>query len=58
MVPRQLLKGGDEYDALTRGGKRVHKWKPGERAAVRRKFNKRMRKIERALGQRQGAGLE
>jgi hypothetical protein len=38
------LKSGDEYDALTRGGRRVHHFKPGERAAVKRKFRRRERR--------------
>src|SRR5260221_8140746 len=32
LMPRhEPLKSGDEYDALTRRGKRVHRWRPGQR---------------------------
>jgi hypothetical protein len=41
------LKSGDEYDALTRGGKRVHCWRAGQRKAVKRRFNKRVRRLAR-----------
>lgn len=37
------LKGGDEYDALTSWYKVLH-WRPSQRKAIKRKFNKRQRK--------------
>jgi hypothetical protein len=37
------LKGGGEYDALTRW-KRFLNWRSGVRAEIKRKFNKRVRK--------------
>ena len=40
---RIKLKGGDEYDALTKGKKFCH-WKPGERKKIKRGYNKRLRK--------------
>ena len=43
MGHREPLKGGDEYDALTKGGKRVHSFRPGQRKATKRKFWKRQR---------------
>ena len=43
MFMRIKLKGGDEYDALTKGKKFCH-WKPGERKKIKRGYNKRLRK--------------
>lgn len=43
MGHREELKSGMEYDALTTGGKRVHRFKPGVRPYVKRKFWKRQR---------------
>jgi hypothetical protein len=37
------LRGGDEHDALTRG-KRFHIWRAGDRAKIKRRYNKRARK--------------
>jgi hypothetical protein len=34
---------GDEYDALTRGGRRVLAFRPGERAWIKRKYRRRER---------------
>jgi hypothetical protein len=34
---------GDEHDALTRW-KSLLRWRPGQRASIKRKFNKRVRK--------------
>ncbi len=36
------LKGGDEYDALTRF-KKYLRWRPGQRKAIKRRFNKQVR---------------
>ncbi len=40
---RIKLKGGDEYDALTKAKKFYH-WKSGERKRIKRGYNKRLRK--------------
>jgi hypothetical protein len=37
MGHRQRLVSGDEVDALTRRGKRVHRWRSGQRVAMKRK---------------------
>jgi hypothetical protein len=37
------LKGGDEVDALT-GWKNMLKWKPGQRAAAKNSYNRRLRR--------------
>ena len=42
-MKRIKLKGGDEYDALTKAKKYYH-WKPGERKKIKRRYNKRFRK--------------
>ena len=39
------MKGGDEYDALTRTAKRHYRWKAGYRKKIKRKYNKRLRKV-------------
>jgi len=41
---RIQMKGGDEYDALSRKSKGLHRWRSGERKALKRKYNKRVRK--------------
>lgn len=43
MGHREPMKGGDEYDALSKRAKRFHKWRAGVRAWIKRKFNKRVR---------------
>jgi len=43
---REPLKGGDEWDALTKGGKAVHRFKAGVRKLIKRRANKRARKAE------------
>jgi hypothetical protein len=35
---------GDEYDALTKGGRTVHRIKIGARAAIKHRFRRRERK--------------
>jgi hypothetical protein len=45
MGHRARLRGGDEWDALTRG-KRFHRWRAGVRSFIKRKFNKRQRKLD------------
>jgi hypothetical protein len=47
MGHREPMKGGGEYDALTRA-KRYFKWRPGVRKWLKRKFNKRPRRIATA----------
>ena len=37
------MKGGDEYDALTRWAKLLF-WKPGERQRIKRGYQRRVRK--------------
>lgn len=39
---------GVEQDALSRRAKNYHGWHPGERSAVKRKYNKRLRATEKA----------
>jgi len=39
------MKGGDEYDALTRLVKKYYHWKAGDRKKIKRKYNKRLRKV-------------
>lgn len=55
MGHREMMKGGDEYDALT-GWKKVLKVfaKPGLAMKAKRKFNRRVRKLAKAE-MRQGA---
>jgi len=43
MTNRIPLKGGDEYDALTKGRKFLH-WKAGQLKKIKRAYNKRFRK--------------
>jgi hypothetical protein len=43
MLMRIKLKGGDEYDALTKAKKFYH-WKSGDRKKIKRGYNKRLRK--------------
>ena len=40
------LRGGDEYDALTKA-KRYHAWRPGERKEIKRRYNQRVRQLIR-----------
>jgi hypothetical protein len=49
MGRRERLIDGDEWDALTRGGRRVHRFRAGSRARVKRKFNKRSRQSARKI---------
>jgi hypothetical protein len=53
MGHRERLVDGDEYDALTRG-KHFHKWRAGDRAAIKRRFNKRVRRTVRSGLRRPG----
>lgn len=49
MGTREKMRSGDEYDALTRRGRRALKlfWKPGIAAKTKRRFWKRIRKSGR-----------
>jgi hypothetical protein len=49
MGRRERMIDGDEWDALTRGGRRVHRFRAGSRARVKRKFNKRSRQSAREI---------
>ena len=40
--------GGDEQDALSRKSKNLLRWRAGDRAKIKRKYNKRLRKAEDA----------
>jgi hypothetical protein len=49
---RAPMKSGDEFDALTKKGKRFHAWRGGQRKAVKRAFNRRERKwLDKVLAQ-------
>jgi len=37
------FKGGDEYDALSKKGKRYYSWRAGERKRIKKGYNKRLR---------------
>ena len=43
MTKRLPLKGGDEYDALSKARKFLH-WRAGELKKIKRAYNKRFRK--------------
>jgi len=43
MTKRLPLKGGDEYDALSKARKFLH-WKAGQIKKIKRAYNKRFRK--------------
>lgn len=47
MGHREKLASGDELDALTRGGKRIHIFRAGDRAKLKRRVNKRARRMAR-----------
>ena len=49
MGRRERLIDGDEWEALTRGGRRVHSFRAGIRARVKRKVNKRARRSRRGF---------
>lgn len=48
MGHREPMKGGSEYDALTRA-KRFYHWKPGVRQWIKRQFSKRVRKAAKKV---------
>jgi hypothetical protein len=43
MTKRIPMKGGDEYDGLTKA-RRFHIWKSGQLKKIKRAYNKRFRK--------------
>jgi hypothetical protein len=49
MGHRERLINGDEFDALTRGGRRVCPFGRGRLKFIKRKFNKRARQAERRV---------
>jgi len=51
MGTREKLRGGDEYDALTRA-RRFFDWQPGHAASIKRRFWKRARKVARTQAKR------
>jgi hypothetical protein len=42
------LKSGDEFDALT-GWRRYLNWRPGVRALIKRRYNKRVRQTAKLV---------
>ena len=44
MTKRIRMKGGDEYDGLTRRSRKFHLWKAGQLKKIKRAYNKRFRK--------------
>lgn len=47
MVQTIPFKGGDEHDALSRTSKRYHKFRSGARKAIKRGYNRRVRRLTR-----------
>lgn len=47
MGTRETLKGGDEWDAFSRKARKFLRFKPGIRAAIKRRFWKRVRAYAR-----------
>jgi len=47
MAKRIPMNSGDEYDALTRWKRYVH-WRPGERKRIKRRYNRRARRLAKA----------
>ena len=46
MTPHLVrFKSGDEYTAMTRGGRRYHQFRPGIRAGIKRAFRRRERRV-------------
>ena len=48
MNKRIPMKGGDEYDALTKARK-FHLWKSGQLKKIKRAYNKRFRKYRQEI---------
>jgi hypothetical protein len=39
------FRNGDEYKAMTKRGRRVHRFRPGTRAGIKRRFRRRERRV-------------
>ena len=48
MTKRIPMKGGDEYDGLTKARRFIH-WKAGQLKKIKRAYNKRFRKYGTAV---------
>ena len=48
MNKRIPMKGGDEYDGLTKGRRFLH-WKTGQLKKIKRAYNKRFRKYSKRM---------
>ena len=48
MNKRIPMKGGDEYDGLTKGRRFLH-WKTGQLKKIKRAYNKRFRKYNKRI---------
>lgn len=48
VIGRIPLKGGDEFDALT-SWRRFFHWKAGDRKAIKRGYNRRVRRLGKRL---------
>ena len=44
---RELMKGGDEADAASRRARRILTFRPGELRKIKRRMNKRTRRLAR-----------
>ena len=53
MNKRIPMKGGDEYDALTKARK-FHLWRAGQVKKIKRAYNKRFRKYSKRVIQDEG----
>jgi hypothetical protein len=54
MGHRERLIDGDEYDALTAAGKRVHRWRAGQRTSAKRSVSRRARQEGESADYRNG----
>jgi hypothetical protein len=55
---RIKMKGGDEFDGLSRRSKRFFLWRAGERKKLKRKYNKRRRKTFYDGGEIDSTGVQ
>ena len=49
MGHKEKFSDGDEWDALSKSSRRIFIWKPGQVRKIKRKFNKRIRKLWKQL---------
>ena len=56
MNKRIPMKGGDEYDALTKARK-FHLWKAGQLKKIKRAYNKRFRKCSKRMTKDDNRGM-